>query len=151
DLLEDLGGGEGGHQAGAVALVVAHAVDVDVVRLVGRVVDLEGDGLAVVHADVGGEPLDGRVAGAGDAPNAVGRAGELVLRDDRVAGEQGPVLEVFEAGAPTAGARLAARAGPAREESESKHHKFSGINLMSAPRRAPSPQRDGPSVAALSK
>src|SRR5262249_9766809 len=37
DLLEDLRGGNGRHQASAVALVVAHAVDVDVVRLVGGV------------------------------------------------------------------------------------------------------------------
>src|SRR5262249_36092057 len=57
-LLEDLGGRDGGDQAGAVALVVAQPVDVDVVGGQRRVVDLERDGLAVVDADVGGEALD---------------------------------------------------------------------------------------------
>ena len=69
--------------ARAVAAVVAHPVDVEAV--VGRVgVDLEVDGLALVDADVGGEALDVRVAGAADVPLARRGARLGVLADDRV-------------------------------------------------------------------
>ena len=72
-----------GDLAGAVAPVVAHPVDVEAV--VGRVgVHLEVDGLAVVDADVGGEPLDVRVARSVDVPFARRVPGLGVLADDRV-------------------------------------------------------------------
>ena len=94
DLAEGLGGRDGGHQPRPGALVVAQAVDVDAVLLVGRVVDLERDRLAVVDADIGGEALDGRIAGS-DAPGALGGAGQLVLGDYRVTRRQRPVFEAF--------------------------------------------------------
>src|SRR5262249_29534754 len=71
-----------GDQAGTVPLVVAHPVDVDVVRFVGRVVDLEADGLALVDADVGCESLDGRVPASRHAPGALRRPRQLILGGD---------------------------------------------------------------------
>ncbi len=83
-LRQDRRGFDRVHLAGAVAAVVAHPVDVEVV--VARVrLDLEVDGLAAVDADFGGKALDARVAGAFDVPFAGRVAGLGVLADDRVA------------------------------------------------------------------
>src|SRR5207248_356561 len=115
DLPERLGGGDGRDQAGAVTLVIAQPVDVNVVRRAGRVVDLEVDRLTVVHADVGGEPLDARVAGAEHAPGTLRRPGQLVLGDDAVARDNA-VLQRFQAEADDAArfrGRGAARLGRA--------------------------------------
>src|SRR5205807_1777514 len=90
---------------------VAHAVDVDVVGGVGQVVDLEADRLAVVDADVGGEALDARVAGAGNPPNVLRGPGQLVLGDDRVDREQLAPLQAFQQQPGPGGARTFLR-GP---------------------------------------
>ena len=75
--------GDRRHLTRAVAAVIAHAVDVEAVF--GRVgVDLELDRFAAVDADVGGEPLDARVAFAVDVPFAFRVAGLRVLADDFV-------------------------------------------------------------------
>ena len=56
-----------GNFAGAESLVPAGPVDAD--RVVGRRgVHLEADGLARIDTDLGREPLDVRIAGAGDVP-----------------------------------------------------------------------------------
>src|SRR5262249_8504827 len=69
---------DAGHEAGAHPAVVAHAIDVEA-RLGGRSVELEEDGAAAVDANVGGEALDARIAGAADVPLRGGIAGETVL------------------------------------------------------------------------
>ena len=111
------------HLARAEAAVVAHAVDVEAVgRRVGA--DLERDRGAAVHADVGRETLDARVATARDVPLARRTAGEAVLRDDRIrrcvassgaaTGREGPGLigrERIAGGVLHAGAAAAHRRG----------------------------------------
>ena len=55
---------------------------------------LKLDGLALVHADVGGEALDGAIASPADVPLTGGISGQLVLGDDGVR-RHGPVFEGF--------------------------------------------------------
>src|SRR5207237_2300110 len=59
-------------------LVVAKAVDLDSIR--SRARNLEADRLCVVDADVGCEPLNGGIAGAGDVPFRLVVADLRVLR-----------------------------------------------------------------------
>src|SRR5262249_50573049 len=76
----------------AEAVVVAEAVDVQAV--VGRVgVDLEADRPPAVHADVGGETLDARIAGADHVPFTGRISGKRVLGDDGVLGSSGSCRE----------------------------------------------------------
>src|SRR5512135_1178448 len=62
-----------------------------------RIVDLEGDGLALVDTDVRGETLNARVAGTADIPLALGGTRELVLGHDRVHGQQRPIFQGLQA------------------------------------------------------
>ena len=70
-------------QPRAVAAVVAHPVDVDLVAPRRRL-DLEIDRAADVDAERIGEALDGRALAAADVPDRLGRARQLVLAHDRV-------------------------------------------------------------------
>ena len=86
--------GQGRDEAALRAAVVAHPVDVDVVRSVRARragVDLEVDARARVDARRGREALDAVVVGAaGVRQLPPGAAGRAVLDDDRVAGGAGP-------------------------------------------------------------
>ena len=103
------------HFARAEACVVAESIHVDAERGRRRV-DLEMDGSAAVHADVGRESLNARVAGAGDVPLGRWIAGQIVLAHDGIRS-----------------ARLRVRIGPRadrdpggnqKEEDESFQHDF---------------------------
>ena len=70
------------HEACAVPLVVAEAVDPD--RVGRRRRDLERDRAALVHADVGGESLNRAVARSGDVPLGARIPRQLVLGGNRI-------------------------------------------------------------------
>jgi hypothetical protein len=75
-----------GDEPRAVAAVVAHAVDLELVRR-GVRVDLEVHGPALRDADLGREALDAGIAHPGDVPLVLRRAREAVLGLDLVAGD----------------------------------------------------------------
>ena len=75
----------GRHQASPEPAVVSHPVNVQAILGAGRA-DFEGDRLALVDADIGGETLNTQIAGAADVPYALSGAGQTVLGDDRVRG-----------------------------------------------------------------